>query len=196
MEQNFNNNDNGLNRLFSQLAAEKKKTVVVICLLAMMIFMWLRMFSSKTPESAKASSAPAATGQAQSDSESSIKISFVELPVIEGRNDVLTRDFFVVDNIDIEVNAKGKFNSGNIGKEPILRVVKKIQLKAIELGQIPRVFINDKLLTLGEKFVVKEGEDSYEFEVMDISENIVFCECEGVEVILKLEEPIDITTQW
>ena len=82
MEQNLRSN-----KIVSRLAAEKKKTVCALCLIALMAFMWVRVLFKKGPESVEAT--PTAK---KLDSE--FKVSFVELPEVEGRNDVLTRDFF------------------------------------------------------------------------------------------------------
>ena len=40
--------------LFGPLAAEKKKTVVASCLIAVMAIMWIRVFTKQAPEAAEA----------------------------------------------------------------------------------------------------------------------------------------------
>jgi hypothetical protein len=113
MKQNLRNSGNGGNRLFSQLAAEKKKAIIAVCLIAVMVFMCVRVAGRKVPQRAKAAVTAQEVTESQANSE--LKISFIELPKVEGRNDVLTRDFFAVDNWrDFMRSGEGK-SSGGIG---------------------------------------------------------------------------------
>ena len=96
MKQKIRNGGNGPNRLVRRLAAEKKKGVMALCLIGVMAFMWVRVLSKKTPQSAGAAMMTQEAMSEQSNSET--KISFIELPNVKGRNDVLTRDFFAVDD--------------------------------------------------------------------------------------------------
>ena len=193
MRQNLKNSGNAANRLFSQLAAEKKKSVVALCLIALMGFMWVRVLVRKTPESAEA-----AVGQEEvKPNTSELKISFIELPEIAGRNDALTRDFFAADDWQDFIDGKGE-NSGGIeevsvvsrnGDEEIARrVAEKLKLEAIALGKNPQAFINDKLLAVGDKLLVVDGVDTYECEVVGIEEKTVFIRCGEAEITLKLTQ--------
>ena len=92
MRQNFGNNGGGANGLMSQLAAEKKKTVMAVCLITLMAFMWVRVFKKKSPQSARAAMMTQQLSVEQSEAE--LKISFAALPKVAGRNDMLSRDFF------------------------------------------------------------------------------------------------------
>ena len=195
MKQNLKNGGSGGNRLFSRLAAEKKKTVIAVCLITLMVFMWVRVLGRKGPQSANA----AVMGQEVTEGQmnSKLKISFMELPKVEGRNDVLTRDFFAVGNWrDFMRGGEGK--SGGIeevsvvsrkgGEETARRVAEKLKLEAIVLGENPRAFINDKLLSVGDKLFVRDGIDTYECEVAEIEENMVFIRCGETEVTLRLTQ--------
>ena len=142
MKQSVKNNGNGTNRLVSRLAAEKKKTVTALCLIALMVFMWARVLGKKTPAIA------AALGQENVvlGSNLELNISFIELPKVAGRNDVLTRDFFAADGWQDfvrdgegpnvagteEVNVVSK--DGN--EEVVRRVAEKLKLEAIGLDDL------------------------------------------------------------
>ena len=89
MKQTMKNSGNGVKRLFRQLAVEKKKAIVSFCLIGIMVFMWVRVLGSKTPETAEATVTNLEAGKSKSE----LKISFTELPKVKGRNDVLARDF-------------------------------------------------------------------------------------------------------
>jgi hypothetical protein len=57
----------------------------------------------------RAKAAGTAQEVTESQTNSELKISFIELPKVKGRNDVLTRDFFVVDDwLDFTRSERGK----------------------------------------------------------------------------------------
>ena len=185
MKQNVRNDGKGANRLFSRFAAEKKKSVVALCLIALMGFMWVRVLVKKTPESAEA-----AMGQEEvKPNTSELKISFIELPEVAGRNDALTRDFFAADDWQSFMSG-GEVNvvSRDGDEEIIKRVAEKLKLEAIGLGKNPQAFINDKLLAVGDKLLVVDGVDTYECEVVGIEEKTVFIRCGEAEITLKLTQ--------
>lgn len=188
----------GTTRLLVRLAAEKKKGVIAVCLIAVMGFMWAKVLIKKTPESAEAASMAQEAGT-NGVSDSELKISFTELPKVEGRNDVLTRDFFVANGWGEFVRGReGENSSGEEvsvvskdGGEQINRIAEKLKLEAIELGENPEAFINDKLLSRGDKLFVKDGADKCECEVAGIEENTVFIKCGDAEITLKLTQMIE-----
>lgn len=193
MKQNITNNNNGTNRLIGQLAAEKKKTIIALGLIAVMVFMWVRVLGKKTTAGAKASAKlPGAT---TNQSNPQLKVSFIKLPKVKGRNDILTRDFFAANNWQ---GFSG--NSGNLtsveevgtsknGSEGIIRrIAEKLKLEAILSGENPQAFINDKLLSVGDKLFVKDGTNKYECEVVGIGQTKVCIRCGKAKITLKLTE--------
>ena len=193
MKQNLKNNGNGANRLFSQLAAEKKKTICALCLIAVMALMWTRLLGKKKMEDAEAAVMSQGVNF-KGESNSELKISFIELPKVKGRNDVLTRDFFAsgswqdfTEEGTKEVNVASRDGS----EEVVRRVAEKLKLEAIVLGENPQAFINDKLLSVGDKLVIRDGVKTYECEVRGIEENAVFIRCGEAEIKLKLTEAIE-----
>jgi len=196
MKQNLKNSGNRSNKLFGRLAAEKKKTVIAVCLITVMVFMWVRVLGRKGPQSANAAVMTQEAAEGQTNPE--LKISFIELPKVEGRNDVLTRDFFAVGSWrDFMRGGEGKLiddgrgmmdDRGDGSEETVRWVAEKLKLEAIVLGENPRAFINDKLLSVGDKLFVKDGNDMYECEVAKIEENMVFIRCGETEVTLRLTQ--------
>ncbi|MHC4175142.1 MAG: hypothetical protein ACYS9C_03225 [Planctomycetota bacterium] len=187
---------NGPNRFFSQLAAEKKKSVTALCLVAVMAFMWVRVLFRRTPQAAAAASMTEEMN-VEGKSNPELKISFIELPEVAGRNDVITRDFFAsdgwqdfvgreVENLvgteEVNIVSKG----GN--EEGIRRVAEQLKLEAIVLSNNPQAFINDKLLSVGDKLPVGEEVDSYECEVVEIKRDTVVVRCGEAEIMLKLTQ--------
>lgn len=190
------NDGNRVNRLFSRLVTERKKSVTALCLVAVMVFMWVRVLTRRTPGAAKAAfTTEAADIEGQPNPE--LKISFVDLPEVAGRNDVITRDFFASDGwqgfVDDEVkNIVGIEEVSIVSKdgseEVIRRVAEKLKLEAIVLSENPRAYINDKVRSVGDKLLVKDGVDMYECEVVGIEENKVVIRCREAEIRLKLTQ--------
>ena len=185
MKQNVRSDGKGANRVFSRLAAEKKKGIVALCLIALMGSMWVRVLLRKTPESTEA----AVVDQDMKQSNSQLKISFIELPKVAGRNDALTRDFFAADDWQSFMSG-GEVNvvSRDGDEEIVKRVAEKLKLEAIGLGENPQAFINDKLLSVGDKLLVADGADTYECEVVGIEEKMVFIRCGEAEITLRLTQ--------
>ncbi len=187
------------NVVFSRLAADKKKSIMAFSLIALMLFMWIRVFMGDGPQETKG-----ATQMQELKTNEKLpaaKISFIDLPEVQGRNDELTRDFFSASGwdafpIDGKQNAKSaevELVSGDGDKQDVKRISRELNLEAIETGAKPRVFINNKLLLMGEKLKVRDGQKLYEFEVTGIEQNEVLLRCEAVKVKLKLGELFDST---
>jgi len=196
MRQNARNSGNIANRLFNQLAVQKKKTVLALCLITLMAFMWIRVLTSKAPQAAKAGLL-AGQMNVETQSEPELKISFIELPQAAGRNDVITRDFFASDGWQDFVDSQGRKSTGveevdivskNGDQEVIRRVAEKLRLEAIVSSENPLAFINDKVLRVGDKLLIGDGVNKYECEVVEIKENTVVMRCRESRITLKLTQ--------
>lgn len=196
MRQNARNSGNIANRLFNQLAVQKKKTVLALCLITLMAFMWIRVLTRKAPQAAKAGLL-AGQMDVETQSEPELKISFIELSQAAGRNDVITRDFFDSDGWQDFVDGQGRKSTGveevdiiskEGDQEVIRRVAEKLNLEAIVLSENPQAFINDKLLSVGDKTLIGDGTNRYECEVVEIKENTVVMRCRESKITLKLAQ--------
>lgn len=196
MRANVRNSDKGAKRFLGQLAAEKKKTVTALGLIAVMALMWIRVLSSKSPEAAEAQST---RGQVEAEDRPNPepRMFFVRLPKVSGRNDVIARDFFASDGWRHFVGGKGRSLAGvevvsRSGSEEVVRkVAEKLKLQAIGLGENPRAFINNKMLSAGDKVLIGDGVDKYECEVVQIKENTVVVRYGEAEITLKLMQVIE-----
>jgi hypothetical protein len=187
--------------LLGPLVAEKKKTVAASCLIVVMAVLWIRVLTNNGPETAEAVITAEQPNMGDTSAEN-LNISFVKLPQVAGRNNVITRDFFASGdwryfkgdkkrNLAVieEVNVVSK--NGN--EEVIRKVAEKLKLEAIVvLSNKPRAFINNKVMSLGDKVLIRDGIDTYEFEVIEIreKENIVVIKCGEAEVTLKLTQTL------
>jgi len=197
MRQKITNRSGRANRFVGQLAAEKKKAVAASCLIAVMAIMWVRVLTKQTPEAAGAAfvteqlNAEGTPGQ-------EINVSFIELPQVAGRNDVITRDFFASNDWrhfdggqerNLAVIEEVNIVSKNGNEEVIRKIAEKLKLEAIVvLSNNPRAFINNKVVSVGDKVLIHDGVDIYECEVIEIKENKVVIKCRQAEVTLKLTQ--------
>jgi hypothetical protein len=197
MKEIIKDSTGALGRIFSRLAMERKKVVLALCLISLMVFMWTKVLLNKKPQSALAI---LQTEQAaQKPSGAQLKISFIDLPRVRGRNDVLARDFFNVGNWRDFIRSGEKQNIGGIervnvfsnddSEETARRIADKLKLEAISLGEKPQAFVNNKLLAVGDEFIVSDGVNSTcECEVVKIEENKVTVRCGRIEIWLKLTQ--------
>ncbi|MHC4192708.1 MAG: hypothetical protein ACYS8I_02260 [Planctomycetota bacterium] len=180
------------NRLLSQLAVEKKKAATALCLIALMAFMWIRVLAGKTPQTAHGGLLTQTATFDLPGSDSQLEISFVQLPEVKGRNDVLARDFFAANGwADFLRGREGLTGVKEVdirkggSEETARRIARSLKLEAIALGGNPQAFINDKILSVGDRFRIGDGIGEYECEVVAIEKDTVFVRCGEVEVRLK-----------
>jgi preprotein translocase subunit YajC len=183
--------------MFGPLAAEKKKVVAASCLIAVMAVMWVRVLTKQAPEAAEAVSMTEQLNE-EGSLNRELKVSFIELPQVAGRNDVITRDFFASDDWRHFDSEKGRnlavieevnIVSKNGNEEVIRKIAEKLKLEAIVvLSKNPRAFINSKVMSVGDKVLIRDGIDKYECEVIGIEENRVVIKCSEAEVTLKLTQ--------
>jgi len=192
MNHDMKNNFEGANRIISRLTLGKKKNVLAIGLVAVMGFMWVRVLTSKSPQGVEAASEVSAVSGDKPDSQFSSKLTFVELPNKEGRNDVLTRDFFAINAERISDTSQTGIISEGEGDRKIKRIMKNLKLETILLGESPQAFINNKLLGIGDTFLVKDGAERRECEITGIEENSVVVRYEEEEVTLRLSHLVEV----
>jgi hypothetical protein len=187
--------------MIKPMVAQKKKAIAASCLVIVMAIMWIRVLTNNGPETAEAVLTTDILNVEDTTAEK-LNVSYIKLPQVEGRNDVITRDFFVSNdwrhfksdkkrNLAVieEVNVVSK--NGN--EEVIRKVAEKLKLEAIVvLSNKPRAFINNKVISIGDSLLIRDGADTYECEVIEIreKENIVVIKCREAEVTLKLTQTL------
>ncbi len=186
-------------RVLDRLAADKKKTVFAVSLLAIMAFMWFRVLSGHRPGPAAAQTT---AGQKQSEPQKPPRnVRYLELPSLPGRNDYINRDFFA--SRDWECFRQNSISTQNPGvkvqvvasdhnDEMAARLGQRLKLEAVLKDGNPRAFINDQLLRLGDRLTVRDGPDTCEFEVLRIYEDSVLVGCNGTQLTLKLVQHLDV----
>ncbi len=194
MKRNPKKSDQSGKKILIHLAAEKKKVILALSLIVLMIGMWVKVLTKSSPKTADAGMI-AELIELQNQTEPEIKVSFVELPHVQGRNDSITRDFFASNNWQTFIGDNGHESVGvediNIvskdnDQEVIRKVAENLKLEAIVSNDVPLAFINDKVVRAGDKLFVSDGIDTYECEVVEIKENIVVIECRESQITLKM----------
>jgi sRNA-binding protein len=195
MKQNAKNGGGG--RLLGRLAAEKKKAGIALCLIAVMAFMWVKVLTKKGPQSAQARLATEQT-EVEKQLNEAMKIAFVELPEVPGRNDIIGRDYFAAGNWqDFKAAEEGNtveevnVSSADQSKEVVTKVAQQLKLQAIGLSDKPQAFINDRLLSVGDSLAVTVGTQRYECEVVEIRKDSVSIRCLEAEITLKLVQTVE-----
>ncbi len=184
-------------QIAAQKQAEKKKAVMAGGLVLVMVFMWAKVvLNKKTVEPAAADTVSVPQ---QSQSENKMKITYIELPLVEGRNDCLNRDIFDrklwLSNLknghlqtqygSAQLNGQSDY-SDNADAETIQKAADELRLDAILTGSNPQAFINDKLLSQGQKIATQYEGAEYIFTVETISKNKVELDCKGVAITKKI----------
>jgi hypothetical protein len=193
MKRNVRNKSFHSKRLVNQLAAEKKKAVMALCLIAVMALMWIRVLSKKAPEAAEAIITNEQVNAVEP-SNAELNVSFIELPKVAGRHDVITRNFFDAGGWRhfIEGQRKrGGFQEVSIrstdGNEEIInKVAKKLKLGAIMVGENSRAYINGETIKVGDTIKISDGVGQFECDVVAIEENAVVVKCMEAEITLRL----------
>jgi len=167
-----------------RLKRNKKKTVAAMCLLCVMSIMWVRVLTDNKPNAAKASGA--VDEKSRSEKEPDIRIKYVELPRVKGRNDSLARDFFAgkAESPDPQAHLANQGNSNPFVK----KLMNNLTLGAIELGTTPQAFINDKLLKVGDVLAVDVGDRQLNCLIKNIEANQVEVKFEDSNITLRLAE--------
>lgn len=183
-------------RIRTRLAADKKKVVTATALVAIMAFMWGKLLLKKGPEEAVASSGVTETTEAVGSDDVS-HVSYVDLPYVTGRNDVISRDFFSsagwrgfgkgAEVGDSTGSNDREVVAGRSIDEIIAGITGSLELQATWVDEQPRAFINDKLVVPGYTLKVDSGGGTYECEVVEIEENRVTLKYGEATVVLKLE---------
>ena len=190
-------NTNVRKAITGRMAAEKKKAIIAISLILVMAVLWIKNFTKK--DSVQDAQALSLTQQNADELSREMKFSYTQLPQIQGRHNVLTRDIFASNNwkgfrregqlADDYWSAQTLTGIGNEAGDIIENAVKEMTLGAIVPEPDRQAFIENKLLSLGQKFIFKYKHNSYEFKVLKIHEDKVELECEGTVVIKKMKRP-------
>lgn len=185
--------------VLDHLAGNGKKTVLALALMVFMGLLWIRVLTGQKPRSVVA--APEPTLNERAESETPLKVQFIELPKISGRNDSIYRDFFAIqgrtyfrpnDMPKTGTETEVRVTTPGHAQEVIRRIAERLKLEAVLWSENPQAFVNDRLLKVGDTLPVKEGTKTFNFEVLQINQNSVLVGYEGTQLTLKLAQFVEV----
>lgn len=178
------------------------KTIAAIVLMALMAVLWLRVLTRGQAGPSAAQAAVLVTETATTRPAAPLRVTPVDLPVIEGRHDSLRRDFFSPDNWPAfrQVDSTPPAETGLSDRERLTQqhkaivdnLAKTLNLDAIlngADGTSARVCIDGKVLTQGQALLVKRNTETYELTVSEIGEHQVVLTWNDWSVVLKMTQP-------
>ncbi len=185
-----------IGELLNQFAANKKKAVVAVGLLVLMAIMWGKALLKKDT----AGPAKAADSVAAEQTDTSVKLEYIDLPYDPQRHATLAGDMFKSNNwqgFRPAGQSAGSYNpniyeisaaAGQNEPNTILadKISREIRLEAIMTGPRPEVFINDKMIGEGQDFTVKISGTDYKITVLKIYENKVDMKCADIVFTQKI----------
>lgn len=189
--------------LLRKLPVPKGKIIVAVVLVTIMGAMWVRlMLRNKGTGPSVAGAAVVSEGSATAgDGEIVERISYVELPVVEGRNDVLTRDIFTTTNwgvfkpVEGVVISKGggdpDIGRRTITADDITKLESLIKLDGIiasDDSAVPEAFIDSKLVSIGSKVAVEYNNRLLELVVTEIHKSRVVLRWEKFMLNVKMPQ--------
>jgi hypothetical protein len=187
MKQTVQKSNNRQKTAAVKSTAQQKKLLIAVGLLFVMAVLWMRVFMNKGgPKTAVAITEAIAAGTAAESA--APKIEYIELPVIAGRHNVLSYDFFAASKLDNEVNMSGAADQQLSGD--LAAAAEQLELTAIVNDKKPQVFFNigDRLFEKGQSFKFMFRGQAYVFKVVNILDNKVELECNGVTITKKIPD--------
>lgn len=191
-------NVNNVSGLISRSTFKRPRVITAVVLITVMAFMWIKVLLNHRAEKNEAGAAVArAAAEAQDvgqQKEQQVKISFLPLPVVPGRNDVLTHDIFTADRwkaFPAGNRAKTGTSAEEIDRDDagyINKIAETITLEAVITGPSPEAFIEDKLVSVGHKLPVRYNDRIYEFTVTEIHEMKVVLKWNDFTVDVKMSQ--------
>jgi hypothetical protein len=185
--------------LLRKLPVPKGKIIVAVALVAVMGAMWLRLLlrDKGTGPSVAGAAVVSEDVAGVVGGESAGRISYIELPVVAGRHDVLTRDVFTTRNwrafrsVGGAVIAIGDGDSGTITADDITKMEGLIKLDGIiasDGSAMVEAFIDGKLVSIGSKVAVEYNNRLLELVVTEIHKNRVVLRWEKFTLNVKMPQ--------
>ena len=185
------------------------KVMAMVVLLVVMAILWGRVLLKGTggPAAANAQDQSSMEGVTSDRTPEAIEIQAVQLPMVPGRNDRVSNDFFSSDNwTAFELNhnqndSNAGVKVGEVGNSTELthrarleRIAGRLTLQAVICDAQNRpfqAFVDDKILSVGSTLTVQEGPDQYVLMLEDISEKEVSFSWNEMSVVLKMAETFE-----
>ena len=181
------------NNVSNRFSAEKNKIFLAVGLIAVMAFMWTRVLSKE--DSPQTASAAAAAGILEAPVQREVEISYIQLPVISGRNDTIKDDFFSTKSWDAFVDTSAghgepsNYSTSAISGKALGEIGESLKLQAVinvEGDKGAEAFIDNNLVSVGSKLAVDYNGRVYEFIVDQILDTTVILSWKELKLVVKM----------
>lgn len=176
-------------------STSKGKISVAAGLVALMVFMWARVLTSDKSGPSEANAATTADTTNSSTESQEVKLTYIKLPVVPGRNDSLTNDMFAdkawmhpsnTKNIGAVTTSANDQKIYTAIMEAIAKTLKVDSISPSRRGQRPDAFIENKLLIEGSMLPISYENKTYEFTVDRIYEDRVMLKWKDFSIAVKV----------
>jgi hypothetical protein len=176
--------------------AGRKKLAIALLLFSVLAVLWVRLFAGRGgPKTASATADISAVGAGGESA--GLKVIYTELPADACRHNVLANDIFAARDFK-GFRKQGESTSDGQMSMPdtenpqlsgdLAAAVKELELIAIVNDKKPQAFIADKLLEKGQSLRFVFRGQVYDFKVVNILENKVELEYNGIIITKKIPE--------
>lgn len=182
------------------------KVMAMVVLLAVMAILWGRVLLKGKGGPAAANAQDQASIQ-EIVPDLPLQIEAVELPVLPGRNDIISNDLFSAENwTAFGLNQNSNTPNGGVKvdvtgntvelrhRAGLERIAGRLKLEAVICDAQNRpfqAFVDDKILSVGLTLTVKEGPDQFVLMLEKISEKEVVFSWNEMSVVLKMAETFE-----
>jgi hypothetical protein len=182
------------------------KIILAVALIAVMGFLWIRMFLRHGKPAAASGKSPvpkAAQAAGAKSTAPPVRLSYAPLTIVPGRQDRLARDLFSVPDKAVfpwqqkvlPVPQAEKPGADTPPEDPWEKLIRPLVERMVvdAIGTDPKgtaqAFIQDRFLSVGDVLPLKQGQTLYELKVKQIHSNAVVLGWQDHEVTLRMSEP-------
>jgi hypothetical protein len=174
----------------------RRKLTMIVLLFFIMTVLLIRVFAGKGGPAPAAAIFDGNAVRAAAESASQ-EVVYTELPVVAYRHNVLANDFFAAGDFKrfkrqgestLDSQADTSVVSDRQHSSGLSAAVEKLELTAIVKDKKPQAFIEDKLFEKNQSFRFVFDGQIYDFKVINIFEDKVELECNGVIITKKIPE--------
>ena len=192
------------------------KTIAAIALVSLMLMLWMRVLltGKNGPKAAKAqsqSSQQDSQAVLQSQTTADVEVVPAELTVVTGRNDRLTNNVFSAENwkafefhkkvektvapvVQVTPQEDPQEKIRKAHQANLDKISKTLTLEAVihgADGKPSKVFVDEKILTVGTVLTVQEGPETYELMLTELNEKEALFTWDEFSMVLRITETVN-----
>jgi hypothetical protein len=180
-----------------RIAIQRKKLIAALVLVVIMAALWIKILGNKSRPAAVSAAAVAEANTVLAQTQNP-KTEYIELPYVSQRHNAIIKDCFMPENFgqfkkqDSYAAQEEQLNitdtTGSQLNASVAAAARQLELSAIVNDKTPQVFIGDKLFEKGQSFRFIFRGQTYRFKVLDILEDRVELDCNGIIITKKIPQ--------